>query len=333
MSVMVEGGKLDKIILGLNSEYDIYAPVLKEKRGRFSDTDLIKYDKISSIEEIVWDKKSTYSPKEIIFPITQRLFYFTGDKQTEVIDNSKKTMIFLRACDINGISRLDDIFLKNGIEKDVYYQRLREKVTFVLMECSSSFDNCFCVSMNTNKTDNYSIAMRKDKDQYLVEIKDEKYNDLFKDKGGKVDFQPQFIEENAIKVTTPDVEEMPQTIYNHEMWDEYNARCTSCGRCNTTCIGCSCFTSTDIAYEENEEVGERRRCWSGCQVDGYSNMAGGHEFRKTKASRMRFKTLHKVYDFKKRFNKNMCVGCGRCDDNCPEYISFSKCINKLTEII
>ena len=25
---------------------------------------------------------------------------------------------------------------------------------------------------------------------------------------------------------------------------------------------------------------------------------------------------------------NMCVGCGRCDDVCPEYISFSNCINK-----
>jgi anaerobic sulfite reductase subunit A len=25
----------------------------------------------------------------------------------------------------------------------------------------------------------------------------------------------------------------------------------------------------------------------------------------------------------------MCVGCGRCDDVCPEYISFSACVNKL----
>ena len=26
----------------------------------------------------------------------------------------------------------------------------------------------------------------------------------------------------------------------------------------------------------------------------------------------------------------MCVGCGRCDTVCPEYISFSNIINKVT---
>ncbi len=331
MGIVLESNKLNETISELSSEYDIYAPVAKEGRGRFSDTDLIRYDKIKSVEEIIWDKKSTYSPKEVIYPITQRLFYFTEDQQTEVVNKSKKAIIFLRACDINGIERLDDIFLNNGIEKDVYYQRLRENVIFVLMECSSSFENCFCVSMNTNKTDNYSLAIRKDGDKYLIENKDEKLSKVFQ--GENIDFTPEFIQENDIKVETPQVSEMPPGIYNHKMWEEYNARCISCGRCNTGCISCSCFTTTDIAYEENEAVGERRRTWAGCHIDGFSTMAGGHEFRKDKASRMRFKALHKVYDFRKRFDKNMCVGCGRCDDNCPEYISFSNCINKLTEII
>ena len=38
-------------------------------------------------------------------------------------------------------------------------------------------------------------------------------------------------------------------------------------------------------------------------------------------------------DFKKRFGEHMCVGCGRCDDNCPEYISYSSCINRLNQVI
>ena len=36
-----------------------------------------------------------------------------------------------------------------------------------------------------------------------------------------------------------------------------------------------------------------------------------------------------VLDFKQRNGYHMCVGCGRCDDVCPEYISFSNSINKL----
>jgi anaerobic sulfite reductase subunit A len=64
-------------------------------------------------------------------------------------------------------------------------------------------------------------------------------------------------------------------------------------------------------------------------VDGYTDVAGGLVMRKTNGERMRFKVLHKVYDFRKRFGYDMCVGCGRCDTVCPEYISFANCINKL----
>ena len=66
-------------------------------------------------------------------------------------------------------------------------------------------------------------------------------------------------------------------------------------------------------------------------IDGYSDVAGGGSYRKTAGERMRFKVLHKVYDFRRRFGYDMCVGCGRCDDICPEYISFAACVNKLND--
>ena len=47
---------------------------------------------------------------------------------------------------------------------------------------------------------------------------------------------------------------------------------------------------------------------------------------------MRYKVLHKVSDFKKRFGFHMCVGCGRCDDVCPEYISMAKCVDVINKI-
>ena len=53
--------------------------------------------------------------------------------------------------------------------------------------------------------------------------------------------------------------------------------------------------------------------------------------RKKNGERMRFKVLHKVLDYKQRNGYHMCVGCGRCDDICPEYISFSHCVNKLED--
>ncbi|HGE8105498.1 TPA: 4Fe-4S dicluster domain-containing protein, partial [Salmonella enterica] len=44
--------------------------------------------------------------------------------------------------------------------------------------------------------------------------------------------------------------------------------------------------------------------------------------------------LHKVNDYKARNGiEHMCVGCGRCDDRCPQYIKFSLIINKMTAAV
>ena len=78
-------------------------------------------------------------------------------------------------------------------------------------------------------------------------------------------------------------------------------------------------------------MGERRRVWASCQVDGYTDIAGGSSFRQKQSDRMRFKVMHKIYDFEKRFGFPMCVGCGRCDAVCPEYISYANLINQLSK--
>ena len=108
-------------------------------------------------------------------------------------------------------------------------------------------------------------------------------------------------------------------------------KCIGCGACNSVCITCSCFNTVDTPYTENGKSGERRRTWTGCMNDDFTTVNGGHAFRDEYKDRMRFKTMHKVYDFKKRFatDYQMCVGCGRCDDICPSYISFTHIIQRL----
>ena len=62
-------------------------------------------------------------------------------------------------------------------------------------------------------------------------------------------------------------------------------------------------------------------------------MAGGQYIRKKQGERMRYKVMHKIHDFNKRFGYQMCVGCGRCDDACPQYISLSECIEKVADVV
>ncbi|MCI6692429.1 MULTISPECIES: anaerobic sulfite reductase subunit AsrA [unclassified Clostridium] len=311
----------------LSKKYKIYAPKVFEGQGKFSDTDIIRYGEVSKIEEVEFNQKSNFSYKEVLLPITQTLFFFTEDEAKEPNVDEKSILIFLRSCDMNSLRRIDDIYLRNGFE-DPYYKKLREKAKFVLIGCEKSFDNCFCVSMGTNKTDEYNVYVKKVDNEVYLDIKDEEFEQLFtKLNNESAEVSPDFVKDNDVKVNIPD--NIDLNIIKSKVWDEYSERCIACGRCNFVCPTCTCFTMQDIFYKDNGKVGERRRVWASCQVDGYTDMAGGHSFRKEKGQRMRFKVLHKVYDYKKRWGYHMCVGCGRCDDACPEYISFSNCVNKL----
>jgi len=333
MARKLSNSDFDEALKQIQETYTIIAPKRFEKRGRFSDTDLIRYDKISQLKEIEWKEKSNFSPKEVVFPITQTLFNFTEDKFCEPKLKGKPVLVFMRACDINGFRRLDEIYLNNGENPDYYYKRLRERIKIVLFECEQSFTNCFCVSMKSNTTDEYDLALKFGEKEISLDVKDNSLSKYFDDFGSENDYIPKFIEDNEVKVTLPKIEEMPKEIFSHKFWDEYTQRCIACGRCNTTCTTCTCHTTTDIFYDDNPNAGERRRTWAACHIDEFSLMAGGHDFRENNGSRMRFKTMHKIYDYNKRFGEHMCIGCGRCDDNCPEYISFSNCINKLNNIL
>ncbi|WP_058486349.1 anaerobic sulfite reductase subunit AsrA [Defluviitalea phaphyphila] len=314
-----------------SKDYIIYAPKRIIGGGAFSDTDSIRYEKIDTVDEIEFNVKSTFSFKEILLPISQTLFFFTEDEVKEADGPKKGAIIFLRSCDLHAVKRLDEIYLRNGFE-DYYYKRIREKGKFILIGCKSAFENCFCVDMNTNKIDAYDASLEPTENGYVMDNKCQDWEELLLNNSLSQDeVNPSYVTETKIHVNIP--EGLSIDIAKSKMWDEYDSRCINCGRCNFVCPTCTCFTMQDIFYTDNGKVGERRRVHASCMVDGYTDVAGGSSYRKNNGQRMRFKVLHKIYDYKKRFGYHMCVGCGRCDDICPEYISFSNCINKLEDAI
>ena len=326
MGYTMNVSRMDEIIANLGEVYRIYAP---KKVGKF-----IRYGEVKSVAEIVFDEKSHFSPKEVFYPIVQTLLYFSENDVRESEVDPRPVIVFLRPCDVNGIHRLDTIFLENGKQADNFYQRLREKVTFFLMECPQSFETCFCVSMNSNATDDYAVAVGKRDGQLCVEVKDAAFAPYFADEEG-CDFTPAFVTENKRTVKVPAIErDMVRDIHALDMWREFDDNCIGCGGCNTVCITCSCFDTTDIIYNETSRDGERRRVWSSCMLGDYCTVAGGHNVRAKAGDRMRFKAMHKLFDYNARFGKgNMCVGCGRCDMRCPKDIHFSETVEKLAAAV
>ncbi|MCF0110950.1 MAG: anaerobic sulfite reductase subunit AsrA [Erysipelotrichaceae bacterium] len=330
MGIKLDNSRVNEILKELSKEYDIYAPKRFPKAGRYSDTDMIRYDIVKTAEEIVFDEKSDMPAKEVYGPITQTLFYFTEDEfRASKAPTSKKILIFMRPCDINAMEHQNQIYFG-----DMYYQRMRDKLKIVMIECTKAWDTCFCVSMGSNKTTEYSLAVRPCEDGWLVDVKDEEFKKVFA--GEETEFTPEYVTENELTLTVPEIKnkEILNKLKAHDMWKEYNSRCISCGACTIACATCTCFTTTDIAYNENSNVGERRRTSASCQIEGFTRMAGGHEFRTTAGDRMRYKVLHKFHDYKARFEDyHMCVGCGRCIDRCPEFISIVATVEKMAKAI
>lgn len=333
MGYKITAENFDSLLKNLSKEYKIYAPKRFPKQGRYSDTDIVRYDRVYSADEIVHDEKSDYAAKEALSPITETVLYFTDAdyRESKVVDD-RPMLVFARACDIHSIKRYDDIFLKNGGFEDSYYKRMREKTKFILMECpAKGWDTCFCASMGTGLADEYAFGVKFNGEEVLVETKDDAFNSYFAG-NDEIDFLVTPVVENERVVRIPEIndKETQIAVKSLEMWKEFDKRCLMCGSCTVSCSTCTCFTTYDMNYSSDTNAGERRRINASCHVDGYTDMAGNHSFRKTGGDRMRFKVMHKIHDHKKRFKEHhMCVGCGRCDDKCPVFISFSTTVNKL----
>ena len=328
MGYRVDNSRMDHILKMLSEDYNIYAPGFDAQKKK------VRFRKISAVSEIIFDRQSDFSPREIYYPISQVMFYFKGDRADENLGSDEKgILIFARACDINAIRRTDNIFLKNGGTEDIFYKKYRDKVKYVLMECPSSFEDCFCVSVGSNRAD-YNMAVRSEKDSMLVDVRDDVFEKYFSGEASE-DFSVRFIEENSKKIRIPEISrDNLKAVSDLEFWKKFDDKCIACAGCNTVCGTCTCFDTVDTIYDEGSNEGERRRVWSGCMLEDFTQTAGGARSRKTKGANMRFKVFHKYYDYKDRFgDEHMCVGCGRCDMRCPKEISFFDTVCELYDEI
>lgn len=332
MGYAFNASSLNRLLDDLSTDYLLFAPKRFEGEAPYSDLDSIRYGEVNRIEDMELEEKSHYSMKEVFFPINETLFYFTEDDVKEPKPRlEKEALVFLRSCDLHSVKRLDAIYLENKFE-DPYYKRLREKIKFVLIGCPKAYDNCFCVDMGTNRSENYAASIDFDGEHYVMDVKDESLEDRFAAHAEKsLEVTPAYVTETKTRVRVLDDLD-PKVVASSDFWDQYDKRCIACGRCNFVCPTCTCFSMQDIFYRDNGRAGERRRVHASCMVDGFTDVAGGGKYRDKHGQRMRFKTLHKVYDFKKRFGYHMCTGCGRCDDVCPEYISFSTMVNAVADM-
>lgn len=336
--------KLPEFVKALQSGFRVVGPVNTETGYAFDD--------ITGPAQLTLDYTTTIlPPKKYFLPQREVLFTFHGEANEQgsqqfevrpVYQEVQPTVIFgVHTCDMNGIMLYDKVFAEGY--KDEHYQERREQIYIIGIECLRPCDDAsFCKDMGTlTAPPIYDLHMTDMGEHYMVDSGTEKGERLLLDHvyvqmARKEDIQklgqvlsakwPHF--KMRLKVSKDQTPSLLSLGYKAKLWEELGERCLACGSCTNVCPTCFCFDVQDT-MDITMQDGERSRVWDSCQLREFALVAGGHNFRKDKASRVRHRLMRKGKYIKQVHGLTGCTGCGRCERACLVDITIPGTLNEL----
>ena len=326
--------KLDFFASVLQQFGEVHAPV--EQDGKYT------FQRLRRWSDARLDYNRTIlPPKKYFLPPRETLFRYRADgsytPSTEGLDQ-RIVLVGVHACDIYALNILDEVFA--GDYPDPYYQTRRKNVAVIGIDCTPD-EHCFCRSMRADFVDRgFDLFFFDIGDCYLTFVGTALGDDMVLATG------PLFaeVEESDVDeykrrssakrrafrldVEIRDLPEIFEMEYGGEIWDELGEKCLTCGSCSIVCPTCYCYDVADTV-ELGSRCGERYRCWDSCLFASHALVAGGHNFRDDRASRIKFRFYHKQRGFVAEYGRPSCVGCGRCITACPVGIDIVEVINRL----
>lgn len=299
---------------------------------------------VNSVDDVVLDYPTTIlPPKKLLLPPHETLLQFDLDtKQTlPFLDDTPTILLGVHACDLHAMALLDHFYGSNF--PDQHYQSRRENLLLISIEClKPCLPESFCRDMNTHiAPDLYDLHLTDLGDGYSVDIGSPRGEALLRGVAEAADFnsehQRYYQRMMSLKGSRftyrlqPGPAELPalfELSYKSTLWAQIGERCLGCGACNLVCPTCTCFNVQD-EIDLTLTRGARTRTWDSCQLDSFAVVAGGHDFRPTRADRLRHRFFHKFKYQSGNPNNGGCVGCGRCARSCMAEISPMEVINAL----
>jgi sulfhydrogenase subunit beta (sulfur reductase) len=298
---------------------------------------------IQSAGELAMDySTSVIPPKKYLLPQREEIAHFDGKQLEAVIDGASQPTVVMgvHTCDMHAILLLDRIHERGYA--DQHYLARRENTILVSIECLNPCTaSSFCKDMGTlSITEGFDLHLTDLGDDYGVDIGSEKgealleglklseptqedyqrINRIIAEKWPRFPYQLEF-----------DVTELPSLLtasYGSDYWNELGDRCLACGMCTNVCPTCYCFNITD-EVDFTLSAGKRMRQWDSCQLDEFATVAGGHNFRQTRAARQRHRFFRKGKYQWEAYGLIGCVGCGRCAEACLVHITPVDTFNQL----
>ena len=332
---IIQKQAIEDLFRGLQESYDeVVGP---QARGP-----AFVFDKLQDADSLRLDYDSTILPPTKYFlPADERLLRFNR-KSGEVFDTEPtqitRAIFGMHPCDINALLLLDEIFM--GDYLDPYYVAAR-KSTFIIGVSCMPGPGHICNAFGTDEIHRgFDIFLTDLDDRYFFSCRSvpaaeliDKYLDTFEPSAKDIsDFQERT---NRFKTAFPKAPKMDQlpliygAKYNDDaLWEELGDDCLCCGACSMVCPVCYCFDVCDT-LDACGKMGLRHRVWDSCLKSEFAEVAHNHNFRPTRASRVRYRFFHKFVGNFSRSGKMLCVGCGRCNKSCKVGITPARVIERL----
>ncbi|MBY6196419.1 4Fe-4S dicluster domain-containing protein [Vibrio hangzhouensis] len=241
-------------------------------------------------------------------------------------------VIGVRACDLAALAIHDQHFL-HGAYSDNFYQKRRENILLVAVNCGRSNEQCFCVSTGDGPevTFYYDVLLDELDDGFVVRSGSEQGLEIVRQLKLKPATQAQ--EQAAKRLITkakreqgnrklPELDQLIKLVdgLKKRDWQNVAERCLACGNCTQVCPTCFCSTqesNPDLLQSSSEQV----RIWDTCFSEKHGHIFGKN-YRPEIGERYRQWILHKLVFWHQQYGRSGCVGCGRCSTWCPVAIDL-----------
>jgi ferredoxin len=285
-------------------------------------------------------KRFLNPPRRKLWSASKRDDQFEIHAQTD----KPRNMAFwgVRSCDLKAFEILDKVFLE-GSHLNTIYQKNRQSMWVIAVNCTHPSQNCFCHSMGSGPNN------QKGFDLSITEIMDAEHHTFICEAGSErahnlmeaLHFQEADDDDIAAALKLIQIaKEVMNKVVNkeqaahglknkleHPEWDRIANICLSCANCTMVCPTCFCSTTEDITDITGDHT-ERWLRWDSCFNADFSFIHGG-VIRNSIKSRYRQWLTHKMSAWHDQFGDSGCVGCGRCITWCPVGIDITKSVEAL----
>lgn len=319
---------LDLFVSVLPAFGELYAPIRRGKGFAFG-----RPARWSDVQ--IDYPRTILPPKKFMLPQRETTFRFSSiDGYRDLLAEAAKPIVLfgVHPYDISGLNILDRVFAQ-GKYSDPYYVARRQNTTIIGIDYEPD-EKHFAYSMNADFVESgFDLLLCDLGEHFMVLVGTSRGDDIVVQSGclmeepAEADFEEykrRSSQRRASFKTRVELGDLPEILemeYHSELWQEIAERCLSCGSCSAVCPTCYCFDIRD-EIELDGISGNRIRSWDSCLFKTHALVAGGENFRESRASRIKYRFYHKQRGFVAEYGRPSCVGCGRCAECCPAGIDI-----------